>query len=398
MKTNVAVVFGGRSVEHEIAIISAVQAMASMDREKYEIYPVYMNKNGVFYSGEALFDIDTFRHAEKITALCDRVALVSGDGDGRAKIEYLKGGLFRKKAVSIDVCFPIVHGTNCEDGSVEGFFETIGIPYVGCDVMSSAIGMDKALFKNVLHDCGLPVLPAVVFGARYFSAERDKALEKIKEKIGFPAIVKPANLGSSVGISKVGDENELIAALNLAFSFSDRVLVEHAIESLREINCSVLGDRNDCEASALEEPVMHDKILSYDDKYRANAKSSGSKGMASLSRKLPADLPEEKAEEIKKIAVETFRCIGAAGVVRIDFLMDTADNDKVYVNEINTIPGSLAFYLWEAAGVKYPELIDRMIALAFKRQRERENLMFTLDTNILNESSFGAKGSKGKLG
>ena len=237
-----------------------------------------------------------------------------------------------------------------------------------------------------------------MFGARYFSAERDKALEKIKEKIGFPAIVKPANLGSSVGISKVGDENELIAALNLAFSFSDRVLVEHAIDSLREINCSVLGDRNDCEASALEEPVMHDKILSYDDKYRTNAKSSGSKGMASLSRKLPADLPEEKAEEIKKIAVETFRCIGAAGVVRIDFLMDTADNDKVYVNEINTIPGSLAFYLWEAAGVKYPELIDRMIALAFKRQRERENLMFTLDTNILNESSFGAKGSKGKLG
>ena len=173
-----------------------------------------------------------------------------------------------------------------------------------------------------------------MFGARYFSAERDKALEKIKEKIGFPAIVKPANLGSSVGISKVGDENELIAALNLAFSFSDRVLVEHAIESLREINCSVLDDRNDCEASALEEPVMHDKILSYDDKYRSNAKSSGSKGMASLSRKLPADLPEEKAEEIKKIAVETFRCIGAAGVVRIDFLMDTADNDKVYVNEI----------------------------------------------------------------
>ena len=143
---------------------------------------------------------------------------------------------------------------------------------------------------------------------------------------------------------------------------------------------------------------MHDKILSYDDKYRTNAKSGGSKGMASLSRKLPADLPEEKAEEIKKIAVETFRCIGAAGVVGIDFLMDTADNDKVYVNEINTIPGSLAFYLWEAAGVKYPELIDRMIALAFKRQRERENLMFTLDTNILNESSFGAKGSKGKLG
>lgn len=395
MKTNVAVVFGGRSVEHEIAIISAVQAMASMDREKYEVHPVYMDKSGAFFTGTALFDIDTFRHAGKVESLCDRVALVSCGG--RARLEFMKSGLFGKKPIDIDVCFPIVHGTNCEDGSLQGYFETIGVPYVGCDVMSSAIGMDKALFKNVLHDCGLPVLPAVVFGARYFVAERDKVIEKIKHKIGFPAIVKPANLGSSVGISKVADEGELISALDLAFSFSDRILVEHAIENLREINCSVLGDRNDCSASALEEPVMHDKILSYDDKYRAGAKRSGSKGMASLSRKLPADLPDEKTEEIKKIAVETFRCIGASGVVRIDFLMDTADGDKVYVNEINTIPGSLAFYLWEASGVKYPELIDRLISLAFRRQRERENLMFTLDTNILNESSFGAKGSKGKL-
>ena len=142
---------------------------------------------------------------------------------------------------------------------------------------------------------------------------------------------------------------------------------------------------------------MHDKILSFDDKYRANASKSGSKGMASLSRKLPADLTPEKTAEIQKIAVDTFKCIGASGVVRIDFLMDGDNNDKVYVNEINTIPGSLSFYLWEATDMKYPELIDNLISLAFKRQRDRENLMFTIDTNILNESSFGAKGSKGKI-
>ena len=211
-------------------------------------------------------------------------------------------------------------------------------------------------------------------------------------------IVKPANLGSSVGISKVENETELRAAVDLACSFADRVLIEHAVTALREINCSCLGDRNDCVASALEEPIMHDKILSYDDKYRSNTGKSGSKGMASLSRKLPADLLPEKTAEIKAIALETFKAIGASGVVRIDFLLDSADNDRVYVNEINTIPGSLSFYLWEATDLKYKDLLDRLISLAFKRQRERENTMFTINTNILNESSFGKKGSKGKLG
>ncbi len=394
MKTNVAVFFGGRSVEHEISIISAVQAMGNIDREKYNVIPVYMSKQSVFYSGEALLDIATFRKGtpEKES---DPVAFVPKGN--KTVMVNLKGGLFKKKDVDIDVCFPIVHGTNCEDGSIQGYIETLGLPYVGCDVMSSALGMDKVLFKNVLLDRGIPTLRCIDFGARDWALDSDEICNRLIKEIGFPLIVKPANLGSSVGISKVDDENELTAAIDMACSFADRVLVEHAVSNLREINCSVLGDRNDCKASALEEPVAHDKILSYDDKYRANAGKSGSKGMASLSRKLPADLSPEKTEEIQKIAVETFKAIGAAGVVRIDFLMDGDDNDKVYVNEINTIPGSLSFYLWEATGVKYPELCDRLIELAFKRQRERENTMFTIDTNILNETSFGQKGSKGKL-
>ena len=395
MKTNVAVFFGGRSVEHEISIISAVQAMANINRDKYNVIPVYMSKQSVFYTGEQLLDIGTFKHPERIEKECDRVAFAPQNG--RTMMVYLDGGLFRKKTVGIDVAFPVVHGTNCEDGSLQGFLETLGLPYVGCDVMSSAIGMDKVLFKNVLHDRGIPVLPCVDFGARDWAADRQSIIDAVTAKIGYPMIVKPANLGSSIGISKVVDESELKAAVDLACSFANRVLVEHAVTALREINCSVVGTRDECEASALEEPVMHDKILSYDDKYRSNAKESGSKGMASLSRKLPADLSPQKTAEIQEIAVDTFKCIGASGVVRIDFLLDGDSGDKVYVNEINTIPGSLSFYLWEATGVKYPELIDRLISLAFKRQRERENTMFTIDTNILNESSFGSKGSKGKL-
>lgn len=394
MKTNVAVFFGGRSVEHEISIISAVQAMGNIDREKYNIIPVYMSKQSVFYSGEKLADIETFK---KGSVEKDGYPVTFVPKGNRTEMVYLTGGIFKKSPVNIDVAFPIVHGTNCEDGSIQGYIETLGLPYVGCDVMSSALGMDKVLFKNVLLDRGIPTLRCIDFGARDWALKSDDIIEKVVKEIGFPMIVKPANLGSSVGITKVENDGELRSAVDNACSFADRVLIEHAVSNLREINCSVLGDRSDCSASALEEPVMHDKILSYDDKYRANAGDSGSKGMASLSRKLPADLSPEKTKEIQTVAVETFKSIGASGVVRIDFLLDGDDNDKVYVNEINTIPGSLSFYLWEATGVKYPELIDRLIALAFKRQRERENTMFTIDTNILNESSFGAKGAKGKL-
>ncbi len=394
MKTNVAVFFGGRSVEHEISIISAVQAMGNIDREKYNVIPVYMSKQSVFYSGEKLSDIETFK---KGTPDKDGYPVAFVPKGDKTVMVNLSGGLFKKKDTPIDVCFPIVHGTNCEDGSIQGYIETLGLPYVGCDVMSSALGMDKVLFKNVLLDRNIPTLRCIDFGARDWALNSDEIEKKLIAEIGFPLIVKPANLGSSVGISKVDDEAELRPAIDMACSFADRVLVEHAVSNLREINCSVLGDRNDCKASALEEPVAHDKILSYDDKYRSNAGKSGSKGMASLSRKLPADLSPEKQDEIQKIAIETFKAIGASGVVRIDFLLDSDDNDRVYVNEINTIPGSLSFYLWEATGIKYPELLDRLISLAFKRQRERENTMFTIDTNILNESSFGQKGSKGKI-
>lgn len=395
MKTNVAVIFGCRSVEHEISIISAVQAMANFDRDKYNVIPVYVNKSGLFLTGKDFTDIETFKNTEKLEKTGDAIALISIDN--KTVIRYLNSGLIKKKDVVVDVVFPIVHGTNCEDGTLAGMLEALGVPYVGCDVMSSALGMDKALFKSVLNDNDIPVLPGICFTSRDWALSSQDISDDIINKLGLPVIVKPVNLGSSIGISKAEDENELKAAVDLAFSFTDRILVERAIENLREINCSVLGDRFDCQASELEEPIMHDKILSFDDKYRAGANKTGSKGMASLSRKLPAELSSEKALEIKKIATKTFKCIGASGVVRIDFLMDTADNDKVYVNEINTIPGSLSFYLWEATGLKYPQLIDKLISLAFKRQRERENLMFTVNTNILNESSFGQKSKVGKL-
>ncbi len=394
MKTNIAVFFGCRSVEHEVSIISAVQAMRSINRQKYDVTPVYVAKDGTMYTGDALYDIEGYI---KLDEMLKKVSPVMFLRTGDAVImRYLDGGIFsKKKDVNIDVAFPIVHGTNCEDGTMAGLFEYLDLPYVGCDIISAAVGMDKAVFKDVLKGAGLPVLDCICMRARQYAANKEALLAEIKEKIGFPLIIKPVNLGSSVGITKVNDENSLDDAITLAFSFADRILAEKAITSLREINCSVLGDADSCEASVCEEPFMNDEILSYEDKYLGGGKKQGaSKGMASLGRKIPADISEEQSDQIRELAKKVFTATGSSGVVRIDFMLDTNEG-KVYANEINTIPGSLAFYLWEATGLSYTDMIDRLIELAFKRQRNRENLTFTIKTNILSGAKLGSKGSKG---
>ena len=392
MKTTVAFFFGCRSVEHEVSIISAVQAMRAADKNKYDIIPIYVSKNGELYTSASMFEIEPFRDIDSLIKTSEKITLVKRGGD--TLLHYLNGGIFaKKKDVIINVAFPVVHGTNCEDGTLQGYLEFLGLPYVGCDVLSSAVGMDKAVFKSVLKDAGLPVIPCFTFTAREFEEDRNRILDRSEKEFGYPVIVKPVNLGSSVGIAKASDRNALLDAVELASSFADKVLIEPAIENIREINCSVLGDTDYCEASVCEEPIMNDEILSYEDKYTSNNKG-GAKGMASLSRKIPADISQEMSEKIQDLAKSAFRAFGASGVCRIDFIID-ADTDTVYINEANTIPGSLAFYLWEASGLKDKDLIDKLISIAFRRKRNRENLTFTIDTNILSGISFGSKGAKG---
>lgn len=390
MKTNLAVIFGCRSVEHEVSIISAVQAMHSVNTEKYNIIPLYVTKSGETYTGSSMLDIDEFKNIPNMLKKSSPVSLIkSGE---QVLVHFLDNKLFKKKAdIPLDVALPVIHGTNCEDGTVAGLLEFLGLPYVGCDILSAAVGMDKAIFKDVLSAAGLPVLPCIKFTSREYNLNKEKIAGSIVKNCGLPAIIKPINLGSSIGISKADTIEELHSAISLAASFSDKLLAEKAVENLREINCSVLGDSEEAAASVCEEPFMHDKILSYEDKYMGN---SGSKGMASLGRKLPADIPEELSDKIRKLSVDIFKAIGASGVVRIDYLL----NDKtgeVFANEINTVPGSLSFYLWEATGLKYSDMIDKLISLAFKRQRNRDNLTFTIKTNILSGVSFGTKGAKG---
>ena len=394
MKTNIAVFFGCRSVEHEVSIISAVQAMRAINRDKYDVTPVYVTKDGAMYTGDNLFEIENYRDLPKLLQAAKRVTFIKEKG--AVLMHYLDQKKFKKiPDVAIDLAFPVVHGTNCEDGTMAGYFEFLGLPYISCDIISAAVGMDKAVFKDVLKSVGLPVLDCIKFRAREYTLKKENITSKIKNEIGFPLIVKPVNLGSSVGITKVNCAEELDEAIRLGISFSDIILVEKAICGLREINCSVLGDSDECEASVCEEPFMNDEILSYEDKYLGGGKSGeASKGMASLGRKIPADISEELSNEIRDLSCKIFKAIGASGVVRIDFLLDT-DTNKVYANEINTIPGSLAFYLWEATGLKYTDMLDRLVEIAFRRQRNRDNLTFTIDTNILSGVSFGSKGSKG---
>lgn len=399
MKIKVGVLFGGKSVEHEVSIISALQACQSFDREKYDILPIYMTRDNTFYIGEEVGKIEAYR--EGIPALLKKSQQVRLIGEGgQLLLERCPAKKFGNSILDrVDLIFPIVHGTNVEDGALQGYLKTLGVPFVGCDVLASAVGMDKYVMKTVWAASGLPVLPCLRIDHKRYLSGSEAFLDRVEGKIGYPVIVKPVNLGSSVGIRKAENRQELSDALDYAFQFASRVLVERAVQNLKEINCSVLGDYEKAEASECEEPVSHDRILTYDEKYlgggkQGGAKSGESEGMASLSRKIPADITPEEREKIRTLAVEAYQALDCCGLSRIDFMMDSATR-QIWLNEINTIPGSLAFYLWEPVGVPYKEVLSRMIDLAFKRERENGEITYSFDTNILAGAQLGgAKGSK----
>lgn len=394
MKVKIGVIFGGKSVEHEVSIISGIQAINNMYTDKYDIVPIYLTRSNEMYVGDLIKNVENYKDVKKLISDSQRVIMVNnGDKVDLIKYPYKKFG--NNVYDSIDIAFPIVHGTNVEDGTLQGYLKTLNIPFVGCDVTASAIGMDKYVMKTVLKENNIPVLDCVRVNDFEYIDDNEKVISNIIEKIDLPVIVKPINLGSSVGIKVAKDKEELVEAVEYAFNFSKQILVEKAITNLKEINCSVLGDVSECMPSECEEPISSGEILSYEDKYISHGGKTGSKGMTSLDRKLPADIDKETKEKIQKYAVETFKALNCNGVVRIDFMIDMDKND-IYVNEVNTIPGSLAFYLWEATGTKYKEMLSKLIDLSLKRYREESNLSFSYDTKILEGFVGGAKGFKNK--
>jgi len=402
MKIKVGVFFGGKSVEHEVSIITAIQAMENMDREKYEVIPVYIAKDNKMYVGDFVGDIEQYKNLDNLLHISSQVTLAQEGG----KVVLLKCNrkFYESKIYSdIDIAFPIVHGTNVEDGTLQGYLKMFNIPYVGCDVMSSAAGMDKYVCKCILKENDIPTLDCKCFTLKDFNEDFNGIIRKVEKEIPYPVIVKPVNLGSSVGIKIAKTQEELKEAIEEAFSYSKKILVEKAIQNLREINCSVLGDYEEAEASECEEPVKTEEILSFQDKYISGGKKVGAKNAEPRSMnagvlKLPAEITKEQKETIQKLAIKTFQVLGCSGVIRIDFMIDE-DTGKIYVNEPNTIPGSLSFHLWRATGITYTRLLDNLIDLSLKRAREEKEITYSFDSNILDGHSMkGLKGLKGTKG
>lgn len=390
MKINVGVIFGGESVEHEVSIISALQAMKAIDDSLYNVIPLYVSKKRQLYYSSMLMDIKSYKDLTNLMNKADEVYLIN-EGN-KASLRPTSKKLFNKQyPIAIDVIIPIMHGTNGEDGTIQGYLEMMGIPYAGCDVIAAGVGQDKVIMKYVLAGNGLPVCDWFWFYGHEYTDQQDKIKEQALA-LGYPLIIKPACLGSSIGIQFVHDPAELTSAINEASKYDRKLVVEKVVNDLMEINCSVLGDCYSCQASSLEQVLKNEDILSFSDKYIGKGKGSGSsKGMASTSRIYPAMIDEVMTSQIKELAIKTFMALGASGVCRIDFMVDRSTNE-IYVNEINTIPGSLAFYLWQDCGVDFTELMNKLIKQAIDRQRRREKMIFSYESNILAGYSEGAKG------
>lgn len=398
MKKQVGVIFGSRSCEREVSIISAVQLMRHADQEKYDIIPVYIDESGNWYTGDALKDIGSFKPFNPDKKGITKVFPDLSSGSG-ALLTHARGtGLFSKDrieiAARIDVYIIVMHGLHGEDGTIQGLLELANVPYTSTGVAGSALGMDKIMMKQFFRGADLPVLPGIgVTRTRYLS-EPKSVFEEVEKELGYPVFVKPANLGSSIGVSRADDRESLEDSLELAFEYDRRVLIEAGLDKPIELNCSVLGYDEEIEASPIEMPINQDEFLDFKDKYLA---SGGSKGMASLHRVLPAPIEDELRDEIQEMSRKIFRMFDCKGVVRIDYMFDK-NAGKLYITEINTIPGSLAFYLWENAGVAYTRLIDRMVGYAEKAHGDKNRANYAYTSDILKGFSFGTKGAKGSKG
>ncbi|MEW6482917.1 MAG: D-alanine--D-alanine ligase family protein [bacterium] len=354
-KTKVGIIFGSRSVEHEISVITAYQVIEAIDREKYEPIPIYITKDGKWMLGPC--NIEAFKkeipNREIIFPPIPKAGLI-------------KKGVFHKR-IDIDIAFPLVHGTYGEDGTLQGLLELADIPYVGSSVLGSSLCMDKIASKRIFKSLGFPIVDWLCF-------ERGEKgiIEDIEKNLSYPVIVKPSNLGSSIGVNTSSNKDELSFALDVCFEYSQKAIVEKALSSFSEINCAILGER-EVIPSLCEEVIKEDKFLTYSEKYRKG------KGMKGISRKIPAEISDELTKKIQNMAIGAFKACSLSGIARIDFLLK---DNEIYINEINTIPGSLSFYLFKPLGIEFKELITRLIELGFEAYNEKKKTKFSYELSI----------------
>ena len=401
---SIGIVFGGLSPEHEVSIISSLQAVAALDRSRYTPVAVYLAKDGLWYTGDELLDIEAYKDLSGLLKKAIRVEIVPGMNKRLQLKEISREGLFARTPGlwQIDVMFLGLHGGSGENGGMQGLCELLDVPYTGSGVLASSLAMDKVRAKHYCESFEIPVVPSQNVREAQWADREEIWLDQLTSSLGLPLVVKPVKLGSSIGISHVESREKLDSAIEEAFRYDEDVMIEKAIVNLRELNCSVLGDEDTAVASVLDEPVTTG-ILTYEDKYLsgvASEKGTDTKlqttpgGLAAQERLIPAPVSEDVASRVRSLAVQIFRLLGCAGVARVDFLMDE-DTGAIYFNEINTIPGSLSFYLWKPTGVEFPELVERLIQIGLNRYASRANRVRSYDVNLLAERSVrGLKGSK----
>ena len=399
-RMNIAVFFGSRSCEHDVSIVSALQCIEATKAAGFNVTPVYISRDGLWYTGEPLENIETFREFNPMTKGITRVTLdVTANAGDLWAWPPQRAGLFAKVPAPlchIDCVIPVFHGWHGEDGTIQGLLEMANIPYASSGVLGSAIGMDKIAMKQILRGAGFPVLDFVWFTREQLKKERQAVIERVEKEIKYPAFIKPAALGSSIGVSRAKNREELERALDVAASYDRRILVEVGVVHPVEINCAAVGYGEDVRASVCEMPVpsSNDTFLDFWQKYLRNASTKGedSRGMKSLSRVVPAPIGDELTGRIQTMTCDIFKLLDCCGTVRVDFILD--QNDMLFVNEPNTIPGSLAFYLWKASGLDFPKLIEKMVEDALRAHADKNSSVFAYDSSILKKVAAGTKGSK----
>ncbi|AFS78109.1 D-alanine--D-alanine ligase Ddl [Gottschalkia acidurici 9a] len=386
----IGVVFGGRSVEHEVSVITGMQVVENLDKSKYEVVPIFIDKEGRWLTGDELFKFENFKN-DNLKSLKE-VILTSKCNDRKLYSHPDNIGFFGKKqTIEIDAVFVALHGTYGEDGTIQGLFETLNIPYTSGGVLASSVGMDKILMKDVYKSYGLPIVNYTWFFRKKWNDDKEGVLKEVEEKLTYPLFVKPANLGSSVGISKAKDKKSLEEAIEVAIRYDRKIIIEEGVENPRELNCAVIGYDDNVKASLCEEPLGWTDLLTYEDKY-VHSNSKGAKGGG---RNIPADISEEKAKEIQETAKKAFMAIDCKGTARIDFLMDKDEN--IYVNEINTQPGSIGYYLWDAMGISFGQLLDQLIEIAIVVQKDKNESMYSYDVDLFDKVQLGGGSKTSKI-
>lgn len=378
----VGVIFGSRSTEHEVSIVTAMQVIRFLSK-RHDVVPIYITKDGTWLTGQKLASIDVYKAFDPKDPDLHAIVITPDTGLQTILDPLPKGFLSKPKRLDLDVIFPVFHGAHGEDGTIQGLLELANLPYVGAGVLGSCIGIDKIVTKAVLSEHGLPVLEYLWFTRFDWKQNHQEVVAKVQRRFSFPVIVKPASLGSSIGIQRAENLEDLQFAIDTAIHYGKRILVEPSIENKQEINCSVLGNENPI-PSVCEQPVSRDVFLSYRDKYLHDRSDRGMEGAARI---IPAPIVSELTERIQQLAIQAFRCIGGLGIARVDFILDR-ETDSIYVNELNTMPGSISYYLWEPSGIMPEQLVDRLIELAFQAHREKCTTTYSIATPLLQQADL----------